>query len=310
MASSHLSRRLAPFWRYLMPPLLQLVRPQQWSKNFFVLVAPFFDGVLFDGTLLPAMGLLLLGFCLASSSVYALNDAVDAELDRYHPVKRQRPVAAGTISVRSAYLTAGLCALLAPLVSLGSSLQAATLVVVYLAVSHSYSLWLKHVPFLDICLIASGFLLRVSAGAQLVGVSHFSSWLYGCVLLLAVLLVVGKRHCELVELGPEAIKHRPSLRGLSQSLTTTTIWISGFVLAILYTGYALTATTRIVPSLWMGLTAIPVWWGIGYYMQLVLVHNRGSDPASLLWKQPLLMVCLLIYTVLSIFLIYIFVPSV
>ncbi len=292
-----------------MPPLLRLVRPGHWVKSLFVLVAPFFDGALLDAALALDLLLLLVGFSLAASSVYAYNDAADAALDRLHPAKRLRPVAAGIVSPRMAKRTAVLCALMALLASLGAGTQVVPVTFGYLAINFVYSLWLKHVPFLEILMIASGFLLRVVAGAQLTGVTHFSPWLYLCVFFLAILLIMGKRHSELVELGPRAVRHRPSLQRFSLSLTTCAIWLCGLVLGIIYTGYALMATTRVVSNIWMGITAIPVWWGIGYYMKLVLTDNKGGEPASLLWERPLLPAILLVYVTLTSLLIYVFMPG-
>ncbi len=292
-----------------MPPLVRLLRPEQWSKSLFVLVAPFFDRALLEAVLAPDLWLLLLGFSLAASAVYALNDATDAELDKLHPVKRFRPVAAGAISPRTAQQVSVLCALLALLASWGASVQTVPVIVGYLVINFIYSRWLKHVPYLDVLTITSGFLLRVVAGAQLTAVTHFSPWLYLCVFFLAFLLIMGRRHGELVELGSNAVLHRPSLRHFSLSFTTSAIWLCGLVLGTTYTGYALMATTRLVDSLWMGVTALPVWWGIGYYMKLVLTHNQGNDPARMLWEYPLLSASLLAYAVVTGLLIYIFVPG-
>ncbi len=292
-----------------MPPLLQLIRPGQWIKALFVLVAPFFDGSLLDGPLALDMMLLVMSFSLAASSIYALNDVSDSKLDLHHPSKRHRPVASGTIPTRTASQVSALCALLAIVASGGAGPQIVPITIGYLVVGHTYSLGLKHIPYLDVLMIATGFLLRVASGAQLTRVANFSPWLYLCVFLLALLLILGKRRSELVDLGKNAVAHRPSLRGFSLPVITITIWLCGLALASLYAGYALTATTRVVSNPWMGVTVIPVWWGIGYYMKLVLIHNKGSDPSTLLWEKPLLTVILLIYAGLTSFLIYTSLPG-
>lgn len=175
--------------------LLRLIRPVQWPKNLLVMAAPAAGGVLDQaGSVLGAL-VALLAFTAASASVYAVNDVVDADVDREHPLKRMRPVASGRVAVQRALTVAAVAAALAT--ALAGLLGWATLVVVltYLALSSAYALKLKHVAVLDIVVVATGFLLRALAGATASDVK-VSSWFLLVSLFGALYLVAAKRTAE------------------------------------------------------------------------------------------------------------------
>ena len=156
--------------------LLRTARPRQWIKNVLVFAAPGAAGVLDDWPALGYAMLAFVSFCLAASGIYLWNDALDVEADRLHPTKRFRPVAAGDVSVRTAQV-AGTLAIAASLAVAAATTHWKTVVVVgvYVALTMTYSAWLKHVAVLDIVAIASGFVLRAAAGAVAVAVP-MSKW--------------------------------------------------------------------------------------------------------------------------------------
>jgi len=178
--------------------ILQTLRPRQWVKNLFVAAALVFAKKLTDPALALRAGLAVLAFCLLSGAVYAFNDVRDLEADRRHPIKRHRPIAAGALDQRLAlWLAAGLAA--TSLV--GSAIiswKLAAAAAGYGVIHFCYSLGLKKVAFLDVLLIAGGFLLRVWAGALAIDVP-VSPWLLACTGLLACLLGFGKRAHELIQ---------------------------------------------------------------------------------------------------------------
>ncbi|MBI5829203.1 MAG: UbiA family prenyltransferase, partial [Chloroflexi bacterium] len=192
-------------------PLLKTMRPQQWTKNAVVFAALVFDVKLTQPYYLGRTMTAFVLLCLLSSAVYIINDLVDIEKDRQHPTKRSRPLAAGTLSKGAAIAAA--IALVAA--ALGGAFildkQFAALVLLYFAFNVLYSFWLKNVVIVDVLVVAAGFVLRVSAGVALVDVVRFSPWLYVCMTLLALFMVLGKRRREITLLEAQANEHRAVL---------------------------------------------------------------------------------------------------
>jgi decaprenyl-phosphate phosphoribosyltransferase len=187
-------------------------RPRQWPKNLLVLAAPIAGATLGrpDG---PACALVALAaFIAASSSVYLVNDVVDAERDRQHPVKRRRPVASGDLPPAHALAVAvvGVAAAVSSGFWIGAPGLSVT-IVIYLAISFSYSLALKHVPVIELACVASGFVLRALGGAAATHVPP-SGWFLTVVSLGALMVAVSKRRGELAALGAGAAGHRPVAR--------------------------------------------------------------------------------------------------
>ncbi len=176
--------------------LLRTMRPQQWVKNVFVAAPLVFSRHLEDPAYALRTALAALAFCALSGAVYAFNDVRDVEADRQHPTKRRRPIASGALSESAALTWAGLLAASALAGCLVLSWQLAVIAGLYLAQNLAYSLGLKKIAFLDIALIASGFLLRVLAGAASIHVPA-SRWVLLCTALLALFLGLGKRGHEL-----------------------------------------------------------------------------------------------------------------
>jgi len=176
------------------------------------------------------------GFCLISSAVYLLNDLVDVEKDRAHPLKRLRPIAAGVLPISVAKIAAlclGVGGLLATL-SLG--LLPASIAALYLLQNLAYSFWLKHVPFLDVALIATGFLLRVLAGAAAIPVLP-SFWLLLCTLLLASFLGFGKRAHELRTSGNRSSNQRKVLDRYNPNVLRFLLRLLAVLTVLAYAGY-------------------------------------------------------------------------
>jgi decaprenyl-phosphate phosphoribosyltransferase len=176
--------------------LLKTCRPHQWIKNLFVAAPLLFSRRIDDSTAAVRTIIAVGCFCLLSSAVYLLNDIVDVERDRAHPLKRHRPIASGALPVRVARIAAAAFAATALVVGAVLSPMLAGVEAGYLTLNIAYSFWLKRIPFVDVACIAFGFLLRVLAGAFAIPVAP-SGWLLTCTLLLASLLGFGKRAHEL-----------------------------------------------------------------------------------------------------------------
>jgi decaprenyl-phosphate phosphoribosyltransferase len=176
--------------------LLLTLRPHQWVKNLFVAAPLVFSRHLLDPAYVARTALAVLAFCALSGAVYAFNDVRDVEADRAHPTKRRRPIASGALSERAALTWAGALAGAALAGCLVLRWQLAALAAVYLVQNVLYSVRLKQIAFVDIALIASGFLVRVLAGAAAIQVP-VSTWILICTPLLALFLACGKRAHEL-----------------------------------------------------------------------------------------------------------------
>ena len=182
-------------------PMIRAMRPRQWLKNILVFAAPGAAGVLDTPSDLVATLIAFVAFCLAASGIYVWNDLGDLEADRAHPTKRDRPIAAGLVPLRVAR-TMGV---LLPIAALGVAAatgrwQTVAIVAVYIALTLSYTFWLKEVAIIDLLAVASGFVLRAAGGAVAVDVP-MSRWFVLCVTFGSLFIVVGKRYAELQELG-------------------------------------------------------------------------------------------------------------
>jgi decaprenyl-phosphate phosphoribosyltransferase len=175
-------------------PLIRLMRPHQWLKNVFVFAGLLFGQAWHNGPLVERVFWAFLAFCCASSLVYILNDWRDRAADALHPVKRQRPLASGAVTPQGALVLAGLLAGLALALAWG---QTALLLLLglYILLNLAYSWGLKHVPVVDVSIIASGFMLRLLAGTLAVGIPP-SRWLLLTGLFIALFLGFSKRKAE------------------------------------------------------------------------------------------------------------------
>lgn len=229
--------------------LLRTLRPHQWVKNAFVLAPIVFrKGLILTTAQGPALNLTVTGralgamgvFCLLAGAVYTINDLVDVDLDRLHPVKRERPIASGQVSERLARIMAsGLAvASLAVAYSLGATF--AVVASAYFVENLAYSFKLKQVAFLDVVMIAFGFVLRVLAGGIATDV-HVSGYMLACTALLALFLGFGKRRHELAL--EDAGKKRASLRVYTVRSLNIAMATTGAATAVTYTAYTMDPAT-------------------------------------------------------------------
>lgn len=282
--------------------LLKTMRPKQWAKNGFLFAALIFDQQLFQpqAFLRTLAGFVL--FCLLSSTVYIINDLADVEADRQHPKKRFRPIAAGTLSVPVARLAILVFLVITLPLSYILSPWFALIAIIYLVVNVAYSSRLKHVPMLDVMVLASLYVLRVSAGVELIQVKRFSPWLYVFTTFLALYLGVGKRRAEMNLLSEGANAHRPVLQGYTLQLLDQMITIVSCLTIVTYSLYTFSAEN--LPSNHSMMLTIPfVIYGIFRYLYLLEVEHCGGEPEELLLTDRPLQVTLALFG-LSIFIIF------
>lgn len=269
----------------LLVALWKSARPYQWPKNLLVFAALIFSKHLldFDLVLKNFWGFLL--FCLTSSSLYLLNDAVDYASDARHPVKSKRPVASGQLprsfafgfSIFGVIVSLGLGYYLAPLFALGLALYAAANLI--------YSFYFKQFVILDAMLLALGFVLRAVSGGWLIG-APISDWLVICTLLLSLFLGFSKRRAELVLLEGEAKSHRASLEHYSPYLLDQLIGVVTASTVVAYTFYTLSPEVKEkLGSTHLYLTVPFVLFGIFRYLYLVHQKTEGGDPTKTIFSD-------------------------
>lgn len=267
--------------------LLRAMRPKQWIKNTFVFAALIFAAKWTHPDLvLKTLGAFLL-FGALTSGIYLLNDAADVEADRLHPVKRNRPIAAGRIPVSTAVAMAAVLLIVSLALGLLLSAPFALVAAGYVVLMIGYTFYLKHLVIIDVFAIAGGFVLRAAAGAAVIGV-QISPWLYLCTILLSLFLGFGKRRHELLLLDDGAGGHRRNLEEYTGPFLDDLINIVAGATIICYALYTFFAST--VPHNHAMMVTIPfVLYGIFRY--LLLIHRRdiAGAPEEALWKDvPLL----------------------
>jgi decaprenyl-phosphate phosphoribosyltransferase len=267
--------------------LLRLSRPHHWVKNVFVLMPlPFAAAA--GAQIEPAPFLLgLLGFCLASSAVYAFNDAQDIERDRLHPSKRKRPVAAGRVSPALARAWAlGLATASFALCAASGHVDAVLVTAAYLVLNAFYTFGGKHVPVVDVFLLASYYMLRVTLGCVLVDVVP-SNWLLLCTGALALFLALAKRRAD-IEMGLHT-DHRPALEGYTLAYLDQGMAVMAATTLIAYALYCREATVMLPGREFATLPLVV--FVVLEYLRLVHVEGEGGSPVDLLWRSPLLVAC-------------------
>lgn len=255
-------------------------RPQQWIKNLLVVAALFFRPDMLSVQSVLRVAEAVIAFCLVSGAVYALNDIFDAERDRGHPLKRNRPLASGELSAKWAAITIVVFALAG--FGLGSTLgRKVTLVLgMYFTVNIAYSAYFKHVVIIDALMVSFGFVLRVVGGAEVIE-APVSFWIVLCTVLATLFITFGKRRNEL-EVIENASDHRLSLAEYD------TYFLDQMIAVV-------TAGTIISYALWtrapetvskfgthrLDLTIPFVFYGIFRYLYLVHRKRLGGDPTRI-----------------------------
>jgi decaprenyl-phosphate phosphoribosyltransferase len=268
--------------------LLRTLRPHQWIKNLFVAAPLVFSRHLLDASYVARTAVAVLAFCALSGAIYAFNDVRDVEADRAHPTKRHRPIAAGALSERAALAWAGALAAAALAACLVLRWQLAALAAVYLVQNVLYSVRLKQIAFVDIALIASGFLVRVLAGAAAIEVP-VSAWILICTPLLALFLACGKRAHELAwaERSGRAGATRAALAGYRAEALRVVMIVLAVLTCATYAAYTLDehtarqfGTDRLVYS------SPFVLLGIIRFLMLSLWRPTEDSPTEAMLKDP------------------------
>lgn len=275
---------------------LTSLRPKQWVKNGFVAAPLVFADDLFDVSQFTRAALAVFTFCLASSATYLLNDVLDRRSDALHPRKRNRPVASGALSVRAALSGSAALGALALALSIVLGWQFALCIVAYLAITLTYTVWMKHEVILDVMGIAAGFVIRVIAGAVAIDVRP-SPWILICTGLLAMLLGFGKRRHEVITLEDgDREAHRRVLSDYSEGfldamlVSTATLTIAAYAV---YTAAGSTTT-------WLVVTLPVVTYGVLRYLWLLLQRHQGGSPTEIAWTDRPIQASVALWVILAV----------
>lgn len=308
--------------------LVKTARPQQWLKNFALFAALIFSGFFFFD---PADGIpyvvtvfyAFLIFCITTSSLYILNDIADKDADSKHPFKSKRPIASGKLDIKTARTAAYIGLTLAFITSFFFTYFFQLLVIGYIALQFLYTNYFKHIPILDISAIATGFLVRIYAGAVVVNL-HTDVWFLLTVVSASLFLAVGKRQSErtLLQSNQENLeKTRKILSRYTQRLLdqytamfATTTWLTYALFAFQHRNPETRVTLatiytflpRTLQSEKLLMLSVPfVIFGIMRYLQLVYESNQGESPEKVLLNDKPLLVTGFLFVVTVMLVLYV-----
>jgi 4-hydroxybenzoate polyprenyltransferase len=269
------------------------LRPRQWTKNLLLFAGIVFAAKLGDGVRWVEAGASFAVYCAVSSAAYLVNDVRDREADRAHPLKQQRPIARGDLSVRTALGLAAVLAILALAVALVLGVESVVLLAVFAALQAAYTLRLKHLFLIDVLTIAALFVVRAAAGAAAVRVP-ISAWLLVCTGLLALFLALGKRRGELVLVESRATPGRPVLHTYSLVALDRVVTIVAATAVAVYAAYTVSAhDSRALPA------TIPfVAFGLGRYVYLLRRRGLGEEPDQILVSDKPILVAVALWVVI------------
>ena len=301
--------------------ILRTARPRQWLKNFSIFAAPIFAGTLFfEDTFLVSIKAFI-AFCAISSGAYFINDIIDAPKDRLHPVKKNRPIASGRLSVPLAAITAVFLILGAiTLSSIYIGNFFAYSLVFYIAVQLAYSFYFRSAIILDSLVVASGFVIRVFAGG-FAATTSISAWLALTTIGISLLLAFGKRRSEKTILskyaGGEDLKTRKTLRHYPDQLLDSMINISATYTIITYSLFTFQVSPQgsagslasFLPSIlrspkWMMLSIPLVLYGVARYLYVIYEKEEGESPERILLSDKPLLFTVLVWGMFTMLVIY------
>jgi decaprenyl-phosphate phosphoribosyltransferase len=222
--------------RSRVPATVRAMRPRQWVKNLLVLAAPLAAGRLFEPAVIKTAALGFVSFCLVSALVYIVNDVRDVEEDRQHPTKRFRPIASGELKPTTALVLAAVVGVCGLALGFSVSVPLGITLVVYVALQLLYSAYLKHLPVVDLAMVASAYLLRAIAGGVATGIP-LSQWFLLVAAFGSFFMVSGKRYSEMKSLGSEAGTRR-SLTRYSESYLRFSWMMAAVMVLISYSLWA------------------------------------------------------------------------
>lgn len=291
-----------------MKNLIRLIRPHQWVKNLVVLLPVFFGGALLHIESVYAGLVTALCFSFAASSIYCLNDIVDVEDDRQHPVKCHRPMASGAISITQGYTLMFLMfalSMLSTFLLRQSQLETASVILFYWLLNIAYCLKLKQYAIIDVCVVSFGFVLRILAGGYATSI-HLSKWIVLMTFLLMLFLSFAKRRDDVVRMNETG--HAPRQNTIRYNLTfiNQAITITSSVTLVCYIMYTVSPETiQNFHTDYLYLTSVFVLVGLLRYIQIAVVDKRSGDPTKVMLHDRFMQFVVLAFGLAFLFIIYV-----
>ncbi len=278
----------------------KLLRIEQWIKNLFVFIALFFSGKITEVDLFVKSIYAFFIFSITASIIYIINDYSDIESDKQHPEKKKRPLASGAISKSMAKtLLVGLFVLNIALFFLGRNwfhtdlIKFGIIILFYFLMNLAYTFKLKHVAIVDICIIATGFVLRVLAGGYITGI-EISQWAILLTFILALVLAIGKRRGELINAQISG-KTRKSLDGYNVLFADIVLSISCALAIVCYMMFTLSPEVQQKFHPRVFYTVIFVVFAFLRYLQQTLVYNKTESPTKIVYKDRYIQITLILW---------------
>lgn len=271
--------------------LIKLIRPKQWVKNVFVLIPLFFGGELLNIHAVTTALLTFVSFCFAASSIYCLNDVVDVEADRRHPVKCNRPVASGVVSITQAwmlmigFILASVAVCLFSIMMMDVAWQTLVVILFYWMLNIGYCTRLKQYAIIDVCVVAFGFVLRILAGGFATDVV-LSTWLVLMTFLLTLFLSFAKRRDDVLRMEETGEAPRRNTIRYNMTFINQAITITAAVTLVCYIMY--TVSPEVIARVhteYVYLTTVFVLLGLLRYIQLAVVDKRSGDPTKVILRD-------------------------
>lgn len=275
--------------------LIKALRPRQWVKNVLVLAAPLAAGNITDAHVLGRAGIAFVAFCLASSCIYLINDAIDVDSDRNHPTKRYRPIAAGVVPVTLAYVLAVVLGVASLLIAYSANWQTAVVIAVYLVIQLGYCFGLKNQPVIDICIVSSGFLLRAIAGGTATDIK-LSQWFLLVMAFGSLFMAAGKRYAELVLAEHTGAKIRKSLQYYTTSYLRFVWTLSATLVVAFYGLWAFDKNSGHDTNVWYALSMVPFTIAILRYA-VVVDGGTAGEPEEIAFGDRILQILALAWIV-------------
>jgi decaprenyl-phosphate phosphoribosyltransferase len=285
---------------------IKLLRPKDWAKNLFLFVPSFFAGHFF---VLSKIELLFAGFaafCCFASSIYIINDYHDIENDKKHPLKSQRPLAAGKVKPSHAIIICVLLLFLGSGLALLASRDYWFLLIlgIYFLINLAYSFGLKNIAILDMLIVAAGFVLRVKSGAIISNVES-SAWLIIMTFLLALFMAIGKRRDDILLQQSSGNEMRKSLSGYNLNFLDTMLGLFSAIIIVAYINYTVAPDTiKRLGTYRLYYSSIFVIAGIMRYLQVVFIKQQSGSPTEILYKDRFIQVTIALWVVCIYILLY------
>ncbi len=291
-----------------MKNFIKLIRPQQWIKNLVVFMPIFFAGRIFDIHSLWIGILTTIAFCFTASSIYCLNDIIDVEDDRKHPIKCKRPFASGAITISQGYVIMlimfGLALLTLLFLPSGSRLKTGGVIVFYWLLNIAYCLKLKRYAIIDVCIVAFGFVLRVLAGGWATNIA-LSKWIVLMTFLIMLFLSFAKRRDDVLRMNETGRPPRQNTSRYNIDFINQAITITAGVTLVCYIMYTMSPDTIAhfhTDNLY--LTSIFVLIGLLRYIQLSVVDKKSGDPTKVMLEDRTTQIIIALFGLTFLFIIY------